>query len=97
MAGTKKVMICLSDQLLAEIDGIAAGENRNRSEFIREVVKLYILERKKRELREKLKKGYLEMSEINVKLARAGKCVEWELAKYEKFLAERELGEYSTR
>jgi CopG family transcriptional regulator/antitoxin EndoAI len=90
MNGTKRVMICLSDQLLAEIDGIAAREKRNRSEFIREVVRLYILERKKREVRERLKKGYVEISHLNVRLANAEGCSEWELSRYEKYLAERE-------
>lgn len=90
MNGTKRVMICLSDQLLTEIDGIAAGENRNRSEFIREIIKLYIRERKKREIREKLREGYLELSQLNLQLANAGGCVEWELLNYEKHLAERE-------
>jgi CopG family transcriptional regulator/antitoxin EndoAI len=62
----KRVMISLPDTLLAEVDGIAAAEQLNRSEFIREAMKLYIAERKRRLLREQMKRGYLEMARINL-------------------------------
>ncbi|WP_042317449.1 ribbon-helix-helix protein, CopG family [Desulfofarcimen acetoxidans] len=62
-------MISLPDSLLAEVDGIAAAERVNRSEFIREAMKLYIAERKRRLLREQMKKGYMEMANINLQLA----------------------------
>ena len=51
------------------MDGIAAAEQLNRSEFIREAMKLYIAERKRRLLREQMKRGYLEMARINLALA----------------------------
>jgi CopG family transcriptional regulator/antitoxin EndoAI len=62
-------MISLPDSLLAEVDGIAAAERLNRSEFIREAMKLYISERKRRMLREQMKAGYIEMAGINLSLA----------------------------
>ncbi|MFZ5649641.1 MAG: CopG family ribbon-helix-helix protein [Bacillota bacterium] len=62
-------MISLPDSLLAEVDGIVAAEQLNRSEFIREAMKLYIAERKRRMLREQMKKGYMEMAKINLSLA----------------------------
>ncbi|KJR98384.1 MAG: CopG family transcriptional regulator [Peptococcaceae bacterium BRH_c4a] len=62
-------MISLPDSLLAEVDGIVAAEQLNRSEFIREAMKLYINERKRRMLREQMKTGYLEMAGINLSLA----------------------------
>lgn len=65
----KRIMISLPDSLLAEVDGIAATEQLNRSEFIREAMRLYIAERKRRLLREQMKKGYLEMAKINLALA----------------------------
>jgi len=65
----RRVMISLPDTLLAEVDGIAAAEQLNRSEFIREAMKLYIAERKRRLLREQMKRGYLEMARINLALA----------------------------
>lgn len=69
MGQVKRIMISLPDHLLAEVDGIAAAERLNRSEFIREAMKLYIAERKRRMLREQMKKGYLEMAKINLSLA----------------------------
>lgn len=69
MSQVKRVMISLPEYLLTEIDCIAATENRNRSEFVREAMKLYIAERKRSLLREEMKKGYLEMARINLALA----------------------------
>ena len=69
MSQVKRVMISLPDSLLEEVDGIAAAEQLNRSEFIREAMKLYISERKRRLLRDQMKRGYLEMAKINLALA----------------------------
>ncbi len=69
MSQVKRIMISLPDSLLAEVDGIVAGEQLNRSEFIREAMKLYIAERKRRLLREQMKTGYIEMAKINLSLA----------------------------
>ncbi|GBF32237.1 cell death antitoxin YdcD [Desulfocucumis palustris] len=69
MAQVKRIMISLPDNLLAEVDGIVAAEQLNRSELIREAMKLYIAERKRRLLREQMKMGYMEMAKINLALA----------------------------
>lgn len=62
-------MISLPDQLLKEVDGIAQLENSNRSELIRQAMRLYLSERKKRYLRESMQRGYMEMAKINLNLA----------------------------
>lgn len=69
MTQVKRIMISLPDSLLAEVDGIVAAERLNRSELIREAMKLYISDRKRRLLREQMKMGYLEMAKINLALA----------------------------
>ncbi|RKO66042.1 CopG family ribbon-helix-helix protein [Desulfofundulus salinus] len=69
MAQVKRIMVSLPDNLLAEVDGIVAAERLNRSELIREAMRFYIAERKRRQLREQLKKGYQEMAKINRELA----------------------------
>ncbi|HHX76887.1 MAG TPA: ribbon-helix-helix protein, CopG family [Firmicutes bacterium] len=69
MAETKRIMISLPDILLDEVDGIVASEKRTRSEFIREAMRLYLQERKKRQIREKLQRGYIEMARLNLNLA----------------------------
>lgn len=72
MAESKRIIVSLPDALLKEVDSIVSMEKKNRSEFIREAMKLYIRERKKMEIREQLKKGYLEMASLNISLAEYG-------------------------
>ncbi len=69
MTETKRIMISLPDNLLDEVDGIVASERRTRSEFIREAMRLYLQERKKRQIRENMQKGYMEMARLNLNLA----------------------------
>lgn len=81
MSQVKRIMISLPDSLLAEVDGIAAADQLNRSEFIREAMRFYITERRRRHLREQMKKGYLEMAKINLALAIEHYRLESEAAK----------------
>lgn len=69
MAQTKRIMISLPNSLLQEVDGIVSREKINRSHLIREAMSLYIKEMKKRQIRERLQMGYVEMSKINLSLA----------------------------
>ena len=57
VAELKKILVSLPDSLLQEVDAIVPIEKKNRSEFIREAMKLYIRERHRIEIREKMKKG----------------------------------------
>ncbi len=68
----KRIVVSLPNSLLTEIDKIVKVENKNRSEFIREAMKLYIREKRKMEMREFMIKGYREMGAINVALAEIG-------------------------
>ena len=69
MAELRKILISLPDNLLKEIDNIVSIEKTNRSEFVREAMKLYLREKRKMQMRDKMKKGYQEMAEINIRLA----------------------------
>ncbi|MDA8229012.1 MAG: ribbon-helix-helix protein, CopG family [Desulfitobacterium hafniense] len=69
MAESKRIMISLPESLLAEVDGIVTLERRNRSEFIREAINSVLHERKKRGIREQMRKGYLEMAQLNLAIA----------------------------
>ena len=89
MAEFKKILISLPDNLLKEIDSIVALEKTNRSEFVREAMKLCIRERRKIEMRDWMKKGYLEMSEINIRFAEL--CFDADNDQQEKY--EERLGE----
>lgn len=66
---TKRIMISLPDHLLQEVDGVAEKEHSNRSELIRQAMKLFLTERKKRLLRESMQRGYMEMAMINLHMA----------------------------
>lgn len=72
MAETKRIMISLPDSLLEEVDFIVSSEKKNRSELVREAMKLYIREKKRVDICEKMKTGYKEMSKINSSLAEMG-------------------------
>lgn len=69
MAESRKILISLPEQLLKEVDSIVSIEKTNRSEFVRRTIQLYIRERTKIEVRDRLKKGYQEMAEINIRLS----------------------------
>ena len=69
MAESRKILISLPESLLREVDSIVNMEKTNRSEFVRRTIQLYIRERRKIEVRDRLIKGYQEMAEINLKLA----------------------------
>lgn len=63
-------MISLPENLLAEVDDVVTLENRNRSEFIREAINSVLHERRKRGIREQMRKGYEEMAQLNLSIAR---------------------------
>lgn len=82
MSGVKRIMISIPESLLEEVDGLVSLEKRNRSEFIREAMRLYISERKRRSIREQMKKGYQEMAQINLALAMESYALEDEVQTY---------------
>jgi CopG family transcriptional regulator/antitoxin EndoAI len=89
MAESKRIIISLPNSLLQEVDDIVEMEHRNRSEFIREAMKLYIRERRKIQIRENMKKGYREMGLLNLTLSEIGLDIDGDTLKcYEERLAE---------
>jgi len=69
LAQYKKILISVPDNLLEELDIIVSNEKTNRSMLVREAMSLYIREKRRVELRDKMKRGYEEMAEINLRLA----------------------------
>ncbi len=86
---SKRVQIQIPVKLLAEIDSMARERRINRSQFIQNIVQLYIMEKNTPRLQEKLRVGYQIMAELNLKLAEEGNDDEV-LADYERQLAEAE-------
>ncbi|MDR3566048.1 MAG: ribbon-helix-helix protein, CopG family [Negativicutes bacterium] len=72
MAELKRIMISIPNSLLQEVDGIIAMEKLSRSQFVREAMRLYIEERKRKAVRDMMRKGYQEMAIINLTLAEEG-------------------------
>jgi len=69
MAETSLITINLPNNLLEEVDVMVPMEYKDRSDFVIEAMKLFINEKKKLDIIEKLKEGYKEMSQINLYLA----------------------------
>lgn len=89
MAEVKKIAVCMPDTLLKEIDDLVCVESSNRSEFIRNAMRFYIKELKRSSTIERMKKGYMEMAEINITLAEVGLTADNEtIIRYETRLAE---------
>lgn len=69
MVNTKRIMISIPTNLLQEVDCVVEKEKTNRSEIIRNAMRLYLSERKKQHIRESMQKGYIEMADINLNIA----------------------------
>jgi CopG family transcriptional regulator / antitoxin EndoAI len=69
LSESKRIMVSIPNHLLQEVDGIVEKEKSNRSEVIRQAMRLYLTEHKKRYIRETMQKGYLEMAKINLNIA----------------------------
>ena len=89
MSQLKKVLISIPDALLSEVDSQASSENRNRSELVREAMKMYLQVRKIQRTEGQMEKGYQEMADINLRIARMCFDAEEEaISAYEEKLAE---------
>ncbi len=89
MSEQKKILISLPEALLQEIDAFSKNAKQNRSEFVREAMRCYIKERRRAEINERMKKGYIEMGKINLEIAAfclQADCLQ--CIKYEEKLAE---------
>ena len=87
MAQAKRIAVILPEDLLVSVDGLA-GENR--SAFVREALRLLIRQRRRIQANlHRLRRGYEQMSKLNLELAEEG--IEDDLSAieaYERLLAE---------
>lgn len=77
-SATTEIVIRLPQALVSELDGIVKQENGSRNELIYQAMKMYIRERKKRQIREAMRRGYMEMAKINLSLASEAFLAEYE-------------------
>ncbi len=68
----KRIVVSVPVGILKEVDGLSDRDERRRSDLICDAMRHYLEERKKRDLREWLRQGYLEMGQINLELAEEG-------------------------
>lgn len=78
LSATTEILVELPQHLLTELDGFVKQENVNRSEFIYQATKMYLRERKKRQIREVMRRGYMEMAKINLSIASEAFLAEYE-------------------
>lgn len=69
MAETRRIIVCLPESIIEEVDDIVSTEKKDRSDFIREAIYTVLLERRKAGIREQMRQGYVEMAQINLRLA----------------------------
>lgn len=94
----RTISVTLPDLLLGEVDNYAATDNRSRSEVIKLALRHYVSERRRIELKEQMKRGYLEMGDINLEIAENSLLSDesaYEI--YEEFLSESENCDSKTR
>ena len=82
LAENKKILISIPENLLRELDNAVKEDGTNRSDFIRKSIRFYLIEKRKIEIRNKMKSGYLEMSKINKSITE-----EYSEGDYEDFLS----------
>jgi CopG family transcriptional regulator/antitoxin EndoAI len=66
---SEEIKVKLPQHLIQEIDGMARMDNLNREDFLNQAVSTYLKERSKRQIREAMRQGYMEMAKINLNLA----------------------------
>ena len=85
----KEISLSIPDSMLSEIDLLAGPGHNSRSDFIVQIVRSYLREKRRLELKSLMRSGYLEMAEINLKIANeALPTDEIALYAYENFIGE---------
>lgn len=92
MSDSKKLVTNLAEELNKEFRRKINKKYKKKSEFIKDRLILYIEKQKKMSEVEELKKGYMEMAQINVCLSEVGFVEDMsQLKEYEAKLAESDL------
>ena len=65
----KEISITLPEDIISDIDTMSKALHISQSTFIESVIKMYLAERRRIENKDNLKKGYIEMGEINLSIS----------------------------
>lgn len=88
MGSTKRIMVCLPSHLLEQVDEAVRELQGNRSQFVREAMRYYLMERRRHQLREELREGYRRMARLNLQIAEECETeYDLDLDEYERHLA----------
>lgn len=92
MSSSKRLVVNLSETLYNEFIDTLEKDSKKRSEFIREAIILYIEEKKKSNRIDEMKKGYMEMAQLNLEMSEMGFANDInDLLEYEAKLAESDM------
>ena len=61
----KEISLSMPDTMLSEIDFLAKLENNSRNDLIVQIVRSYLKEKRRLEMKSMMRAGYLEMAELN--------------------------------
>ncbi len=85
----KEISLSMPDTMLSEIDFLAKLENNSRNDLIVQIVRSYLKEKRRLEMKSMMRAGYLEMAELNLKIANESLFTdEIALSAYENFIGE---------
>ncbi|GLG02120.1 CopG family transcriptional regulator [Alicyclobacillus hesperidum subsp. aegles] len=69
MSGKKRMVVYVPEQLLEQVDGFARTDSANRSQIVREALRMYVLTHRRNDIREQMQQGYQEMARLNLRIA----------------------------
>lgn len=87
MAEFKRVMVHVPVSLIEEIDEIAGQTKQSRSQLIRQAMRMMVAKYKREAMIASMKRGYLEMGQINLALAEEGLYADAENVEVSELLA----------
>lgn len=87
MAEFKRVMVHVPVSLIEEIDEIAGQTKKSRSQLIRQAMRMMVAKHKREAMIASMKRGYLEMGQINLALAEEGLYADAENVEVSELLA----------
>jgi CopG family transcriptional regulator / antitoxin EndoAI len=66
---SQEIVIKLPTNVVRELDILGKHEDCDRNDLIYQATKMYLKEKKKRDIRESMRRGYVEMAKINLNIA----------------------------
>ncbi|SIS84426.1 CopG family transcriptional regulator / antitoxin EndoAI [Salimicrobium salexigens] len=65
----EEIVLKVPETLLNEVDSYTIEEECDRNDFLCQAIRMYLREKKERQIRESMCQGYMEMAKINLTIA----------------------------